>query len=233
MLDDGVAGRDGRGGNRGRDSGTPDDVPHLSRAERGEVTRRAILRAAEAVFAERGYAGARMEDVAERVGIRRASVVHHFVDKQRLYVALLDDLFGGLLEGYHKALAGPESLQERLLHCIDVWVERVEDRPGLLRISLWEMARASPAEAVPMASRVQPIVRLLADTIRMGQEQGVCRSDVDAVGLVMSVAGTTAFLGLRTNLLGPALAAPMAAGSLREELRSWFARTLFESPPPE
>jgi hypothetical protein len=47
----------------------------------------------------------------------------------------------------------------------------------------------------------------------------------------MSVAGTTAFLGLRTNLLGPAVAAPMAPGALRHELRSWFARSLFLTPP--
>ncbi|HEV7731863.1 MAG TPA: TetR/AcrR family transcriptional regulator [Candidatus Binatia bacterium] len=225
MADD-----DTRGSNRRkRSTNEPDDVPRLSRAGRGEETRRAILRAAEEVFAERGYAGARMEDVAERVGIRRASVVHHFSDKQRLYVALLDDLFGGLLEGYRAALSGPDPLTERLLRCIDVWVERVESRPGLLRISLWEMARASPSEAVPMTSRVQPIVSLLVDTIREGQAQGLCRNDVEPVGLVMSVAGTTAFLGLRTNLLGAEVAAPMGRGTLRTELRGWFARMLFDA----
>lgn len=198
---------------------------------RANDTRRAILRAAEDAFAERGYAGTRMEDVAERVGIRRASVVYHFADKQQLYVALLDDLFGGLLEGYRAALAGPGPLQERLLRCIDVWVDRVESRPGLLRISLWEMARASPAEAVPLTSRVQPIVALLADAVREGQAQGLFHP-VDPVGVIMSVAGTTAFLGLRTNLLGQAVAGAPAPGSLRTELRAWFARTVFASWPP-
>jgi TetR/AcrR family transcriptional regulator len=179
------------------------------------------------VFAERGYAGARMEDVAAAVGIRRASLVHHFPDKQRLYVSMLDDLFDGLIEGYREALAGPGSLQERFLGCIDVWVDRVERRPGLLRISLWEMARASPAEAVPLASRVQPIVKLLADAVREGQTLGLFR-DLDAVELVMAVAGTTAFLGLRGNLLGDSIAGTSPPGRLRDELRSWVARVLFE-----
>ncbi|MGH7287017.1 MAG: TetR family transcriptional regulator, partial [Myxococcota bacterium] len=48
-------------------------------------TRAAILAAAEAVFAERGFAAARLEDVAARVGIRRASIVYHFRDKRELY----------------------------------------------------------------------------------------------------------------------------------------------------
>ena len=96
------------------------------------------------MFASVGYAGARMEDVAERVGIRRASLMYYFRDKQALYEALLDDLFGGLLGGYEAALAGPEPLTERYLRCIDVWAARVEERPALLRISMWEMAGATP-----------------------------------------------------------------------------------------
>ena len=199
---------------------------------RGEETRRTILLAAQEVFAERGFAGARMDDVAERVGIRRASLVHHFPDKQALYVAALGEMFDGLLEGYRDALAGPGPLSERLLRCLDVWAARVEERPALLPISLWEMARATPTEAVPLATLVQPIVTVLADAVRLGQREGVFRDDVDPVGLIMSVAGTTAFLGLRTNLLGPSIAAPMAPGALRKELRTWFARSLFLTPPP-
>lgn len=212
---------------RGARGPRPESTARRAGAARGEETRRAILRAAERVFAERGYAGARMEDVAAAVGIRRASLVHHFADKQRLYVAMLDDIFDGLLEGYRAALAGPGPLPERFLDCLDVWVERVERRPGLLRISLWEMARASPAEAVPLASRVQPIVRVLADAVREGQALGLFR-DLDPVELVMAVAGTTAFLGLRGNLLGESLAGTPAPGRLRDELRSWVARVLFE-----
>src|SRR5580765_5427209 len=56
---------------------------------RGEDTRRLALRSAEDVFATLGYAGARMEDVAERVGIRRASLMYYFRDKHALYEALL------------------------------------------------------------------------------------------------------------------------------------------------
>lgn len=172
-----------------------------------------------------------MDDVAERVGIRRASLVHHFPDKQTLYVAALGELFEGLLEGYQAALAGPDPLPDRLLRCIDVWTTRVEDRPALLPISLWEMARATPAESVPLTTLAQPIVALLADAVRLGQREGVFRGDVDPVGLVMSVAGTSAFLGLRTNLLGPAIAAPLEAGALRTELRNWFSRSLFVGEP--
>jgi TetR/AcrR family transcriptional regulator len=167
-----------------------------------------------------------MADVAERVGIRRASLVHYFPDKRSLYEALLDDLFGDLRGRYESELAGPGSLQERMLRCVDAWAEQVERRPGLLRISLWEMARATPTEDVPLASRVRPIVQQLADVVREGQQAGVFQQ-VDPVGFVMSVPGTTAFLGLRTDLLGAEIAAPQEPGGLKADLRRWVARVLF------
>jgi hypothetical protein len=42
----------------------------------------------------------------------------------------------------------------------------------------------------------------------------------------MSVAGTTAFLGLRTALLSASIAPPLAPGRLAAELRAWATRIL-------
>jgi TetR/AcrR family transcriptional regulator len=169
-----------------------------------------------------------MEDVAERVGIRRASLMYYFRDKQALYEALLEDLFGGLLEGYEAALAGPEPVAERYLRCIDIWAARIEERPALLRITMWEMAGATPAEEVPLTAHVRPIVACLAEGVREGQRQGVFRDDVDPVGFVMSVAGTMAFLGLRTALLNASVAPPLEPGRLAVELRAWATRILLK-----
>ena len=194
---------------------------------RGEETRRSVLRAAEEVLSHLGYAGARMEDIADRIGIRRASLVHYYRDKPTLYTALLDDLFDGLDTRYATELAGPGPLTERILRCIDVWAEHIEARPAMLRIILWEMARAEASELVPLASRVQPLVVRLSEAVREGQGQGVIRSDFDAVGFVMSVAGTTAFLTRRTALLGSRISPPLQPNTLAAELRSWVARVLF------
>jgi TetR/AcrR family transcriptional regulator len=194
---------------------------------RGEVTRRTILRVAEEVFSQVGYAGARMEDIADRVGIRRASLVYYFRDKPTLYGALLDDLFDGLPERYAAALASEGTVREQMLRTIDVWAERVEARPSLLRITLWEIAGADASEPAPLASRVGPIVAQLSDFVREGQRQGIMRPDLDAIGFVMSVAGTTAFLGRRTALLNEKLAPPLKAGELAKELRFWVSHVLF------
>jgi hypothetical protein len=61
-------------------------------------------------------------------------------------------------------------------------VARVEERPALLRIALWEMAGATPEQEVPLTAHVRPIVECLAEGVREGQRQGVFRADIDPVG---------------------------------------------------
>ena len=73
---------------------------------RGERTADRILDAAEAVFAERGFAGTSLRDVAERVGVRAPSLYNHFDSKESLYAAVLERAVGPLLSLLADAAAG-------------------------------------------------------------------------------------------------------------------------------
>jgi AcrR family transcriptional regulator len=55
-----------------------------------EATRAALLDEATALFAERGYAGTSLEDVASASQVTRGAVYHHFASKQALFEAVLD-----------------------------------------------------------------------------------------------------------------------------------------------
>lgn len=55
-----------------------------------------ILQAAEHEFAARGLEGARLADIADRAGIRRPSLLHHFPTKEALYAAVVRGAFARL-----------------------------------------------------------------------------------------------------------------------------------------
>lgn len=66
---------------------------------KGEQTAERILDAAEVLFAERGYAGTSLRDVAAQVELRIPSLYNHFPSKDALYGAVLARCIGPVLEG--------------------------------------------------------------------------------------------------------------------------------------
>jgi len=81
----------------------------------GERTADRILDAAEAVFAERGFAGAALRDVADRAGVRAPSLYNHFESKASLYAAVLERALGPLLRLLAEAAAGRGPRDSRAL----------------------------------------------------------------------------------------------------------------------
>lgn len=109
------------------------------RTAKAARTRHGILEAAERLFAEHGFEATRLEDVAAQVGIRRASIVYYFRDKSELFEAVLDELFGELLESAREVLSRPTSLEDRIEEGISLWVYYLAQHPALARILMREL----------------------------------------------------------------------------------------------
>ncbi|MET7334257.1 TetR/AcrR family transcriptional regulator [Nonomuraea sp. NPDC005650] len=69
-------------------------MARLTRAQQQERTRAAVLAAARAEFAERGYADAKVDRIAERAELTRGAVYSNFPGKRALYLAVLVDSIG-------------------------------------------------------------------------------------------------------------------------------------------
>jgi AcrR family transcriptional regulator len=75
------------------------------RAAARDRTRDAILEAALQLFAERGYIGTRVEDIAQEAGISRATFYKHFAERDQI----LEHLFGRLLAGAVEVVPPPDA----------------------------------------------------------------------------------------------------------------------------
>jgi AcrR family transcriptional regulator len=61
------------------------------KAEQTEATRKALLKVARKLFADRGYAATATEEVVRRARVTRGALYHHFRDKQDLFKAVLHE----------------------------------------------------------------------------------------------------------------------------------------------
>jgi AcrR family transcriptional regulator len=101
-----------------------------------EATRAALLDEATALFAQRGYTGTSLEDVASASQVTRGAVYHHFASKQALFEAVLDRQEARVTADVIAAastadpwVAAMRALDAYLTHCCDpvygrlVWLE--------------------------------------------------------------------------------------------------------------
>lgn len=103
---------------------TISDLPHLKRpvgrprrpkeGEAARDTHAEALIAAERLLHERGYAGAKMEDVALAVGVTKATLYHHFPSKEALVVALAHRVLNHDEAGVQQAIASSAQPTEQL-----------------------------------------------------------------------------------------------------------------------
>lgn len=64
-----------------------------------------LLDAARAVFAEHGFHGARLHDVAERAGVRHPTLLYHYGSKERLYAAVIESAFADWAQATERAIS--------------------------------------------------------------------------------------------------------------------------------
>lgn len=113
------------------------------------IQRREVIEAtATELFAERGYRGASIEEIAKRSGVTPPVVYDHFASKLDLYRQLLEGHFAQLRSIWARDFPGGGSSAERTARSIDAWFSYVEDHPAAARMLFREPSGAPEAEAV-------------------------------------------------------------------------------------
>jgi TetR/AcrR family transcriptional regulator len=171
-----------------------------NKTDKGQRTRRQILEAAERVFAERGYAAARLEDVAAAVGIRRASIVYYFKDKQELYEAMEVLIYDALVAATEARLAGAGSAQEKLVRLIDAWLDFMTARPNVPRLILRTVADAYPVGSNPVKYSGAALA-LWESVVRDGQHAGAF-SAIDPIHLLHLIGSAILMFGVSADMVG-------------------------------
>jgi AcrR family transcriptional regulator len=153
----------------------------------GQRTRQAILDAALDLFAEKGFFGTSLRDVAAAVGVRESALYNYFASKEALFDALLDanqyskvERLSPLADG---AITDGRALLRQLAYAmLASFVEPREQK--LFRILMSDGLRLAKEGRINLPERMGPGRAQLADIMRRLIREGWLRKDdANALGL--------------------------------------------------
>lgn len=139
-----------------------------------------ILAAAEDLFSEHGYDAVSMSDIALRAGVCKSNVFHHFSSKDALYFAVLNDARQAFFELIDKLHDSEGTIAERLGKFAELHLHRIVELGKISRLVLRDLLENSPGHGKQLAENIfNKNFSLLVDTMRVSQQRGEIRSDVD------------------------------------------------------
>ncbi|MEZ4218719.1 MAG: TetR/AcrR family transcriptional regulator [Myxococcota bacterium] len=174
-----------------------------------------ILDCAEAAFGECGFAGARIEDIATRAGLRRPSLLHHFRDKRTLYGAVVVRIVADL--SARVADTDDDEGLARMERVVGEFVAFVAARPDAARILLRLLVDPIEVDGVATA-----VARLL-ETLQRAIDAGVARGENkprDAAEVALALASTALVWVAARRAVADALGMDTLAAERVEALRS-------------
>ena len=131
-----------------------------------------LLDVAGRLFAQQGFHGLSMEQLADGAGVSKPVLYQHFPSKQRLYLALVHDAVAELESRVRGALEGTTDNQARVHGAISAYFDFVEDRRFQLLFRTAELNDDDVRAAVDGAfSRVAEVIgQLIADDAGLSED---------------------------------------------------------------
>ncbi|MFA1538236.1 TetR/AcrR family transcriptional regulator [Actinomadura monticuli] len=138
---------------------------------RAPVRKALIMAAALKVFAEKGYHGTSLGEIAAAAGVARTVLYDHFPSKRVLLLAVMQEENAALIEHVGARIAGAGSAEDRMRSTIDAYFSFAESRPEARRLLFDRADEDDPEIRVVRQgireSRTHTVTALLADDIRM------------------------------------------------------------------
>ncbi|GHU75784.1 TetR family transcriptional regulator [Clostridia bacterium] len=157
-------------------------------AHNAERSRSDILQAAELHFAEKGFYGARIDEIAESAQINKRMLYAYFGSKEGLYRQVLLDVYKRMETADEELIARKLTGVELIRGIIGMYFDFLHTHPTFVSILMWEnLDQARHLDMLPMNEVERPSLAFFAEEIRRGKEAGVFRATLDERQVVVSL----------------------------------------------
>jgi len=157
--------------------------------KRKKLRKEEIVIEATRLFAERGYEGTSMGDLAEQVGLRKASLFHHFPSKDVLYATVLSELVESVKTAILNAATSEGSFAERLDALTDALTTTLGAHSHAARLLIREAMDWGPVMKERLGKTIADVLAAALEFAKAGQKEGVFNPDIDPVHAIVSLIG--------------------------------------------
>ncbi len=140
-----------------------------------ESTAETILDAASELFAEKGYEGARVDELAKAAGVNKATLYYQIGDKEAVYHAVITRVLTRTADEVCAAVAEAQGYEEKIRHYIALFARHTGNMRYAAPIMLREVAsggRNLPESAIQQMGRM---LGALSETLSEGERSGLFR----------------------------------------------------------
>jgi len=150
----------------------------LTRQRRKEARPQELLDAALELFAEKGFAATRAEEVAQHAGVSKGTLYLYYPSKEELFKAVVRQNLGALIAEGKEAVAGFQGTSgELLVYLLQTWWERVGNTPaaGIHKIILSEVRNFPELAQFYSDEVIVPANELFCSAVQRGITRGEFR----------------------------------------------------------
>jgi AcrR family transcriptional regulator len=152
-----------------------------------------ILKAATKEFSAAGFAGARVDEIANCARVNKATIYYHIGDKQALYAQVVHHLFGNAVAQIKRNITSAQSPEDNLKAFIQTIAAMVDQHPELAAIMLREQASGGKHFPEMVAQDLAQIFGILTEILDAGVRSGSFRETVPFIVHMMIIGSIVLF----------------------------------------
>lgn len=205
-------------------------IPRGLEKAKNPATVQRIIAAAERIFADRGLAGARTDEIAKAARVNKALLYYYFGSKENLHRAVLELLFSQLLAAIELPPANNALPRQQLLAYVNGYFDFVSGHPNYPRLVQREVMDCGKHLEWIVRNYFRPLHQRLSRAIEAGIASGDFRR-VDAHHTVLSIIAMTVFYFAAAPVLsaiwGRDALRPQAVAARRRAILDFLEHGLF------
>ena len=148
-----------------------------------------ILRTAAGVFAEKGYHGASMRDIAARLGVRQAAIYYYFTSKPAILEAICREGITQFVERLGTIYAAPLGTEEKVHRAIRAHLEPMLEQRFYVHAFLFQRRELPKSARRPLDAQAHAYEALWRAIIEEGQRNGAVPKSLDPQLTALAILG--------------------------------------------